>query len=73
MPQPFLDLGDIGFMIKGVGGSGGTQRVHADPAIFPHHVFIDGIGVKGLFLNAAPMIMHGAEEGTVIVALAGQP
>jgi hypothetical protein len=27
MPQPFLDLGDVGFMVKGVGGGGGAERV----------------------------------------------
>ena len=28
--QPFLDLGNIGFVIEGVGGGGGAQRVGAD-------------------------------------------
>ena len=31
--QPFLDLGDISFMIKGIGGGGGSQGMDADPAM----------------------------------------
>ena len=30
MPQPFLDLGDVGIMVKDVGRSGGAQGVGAD-------------------------------------------
>ena len=30
MAEPFLDLGDVGVVVEGVGGGGGAQRMSAD-------------------------------------------
>jgi len=47
MAEPLLDFGDIGFLIKRIGGRRGSQGMDTDPAIVPHDILIDGIRMQG--------------------------
>ena len=49
VPQVLLDLGNVGFILKGIGGCRSAKRIHADPAIVARNVLIHGVRMQGLF------------------------
>src|ERR1700737_342320 len=75
VPEPFLDLGDVGLMRESVRCRRRPQRMHAQPVrfsidsgltpVFPDDVAIDGAGVQMLVQRTCAVVLHGPEEGTV--------
>jgi hypothetical protein len=70
MAEPFLDLGDVGFVRERVGGGGGAQRMHAEAvdfgadaplqAVFARDVAVGRGGFEGpLEFFLGPVVSYG--------------
>lgn len=80
MPKPSLHLGNVGPVVEGVGGGGGSQAMWAELGgnpgglrILPEHPVINGCRGKGFIRIAiTTWIFHRPEESTVhVLAVAG--
>jgi len=82
MAEPFLHLGNIGFMGEGIGGGRRPHGMHAQSVdldvqagglpVFPHHVPIESIRIEGPFQLARAVVAHWPEQWAVlVVAVAG--
>ena len=70
--EPFLDFGDVGFMIEGIGGGGSAEGMGGDGKTELAGVVFDdapdGIGGNGGFFGGG----EGAEQGAVgVVGVTG--
>lgn len=81
MPEPFLDLGNVGLVRKRVGCRCRAHRVDTIhfgmnarlAAIFHDDVAVDGAGIEMLIGRSCPVISHGAEEGSIHLQIARRP
>jgi hypothetical protein len=80
--EPFLDLGDIRFVIERIRGNRRAQRMNAKAvdlgidaglaAVFAHDVVIDGIRIEPAVKFLGAIVCDWTEEGTGgILAMAG--
>ena len=72
VPQPLLDLGDVGLVIERIGGDRGAERMRADlepqlRRIFPHHP-IHPVRRDRLARRMVAAVVERAEEGTCLGA-----
>lgn len=76
MPEPFLDFGDVGLMLQGVGGGGGAHGMGADAIDGPWKVGkqgvvadqpIDRIGMERFFEGAGDIVPNWPENRPVAI------
>ena len=75
MSEPFLHLGDIGFVGERVRRRRCPQGVYAQPdhlgidargaAVFLDDVAVDRAGLQVFIQRTRAVVFHGAEEGTI--------
>ena len=69
MAEPFLDLGDISFMIQAGGGGRSTQRVRTDLKAEGQGIaaneFVDAVGGDGVVEFAGTVVAYGAKQGAL--------
>ena len=66
VPEPLLDLGDVGLMVERIGGGRRPQRMGADlepelPRIRPHQL-VDAVGRDRALEPASAVVAHRAEQ-----------
>jgi hypothetical protein len=83
MPQPVLNLGDIGFVRERVGRGRGPQRMHAEAgdlaadagfeAVFEDDIAVDRCRIEVPVKITCAVVLDGPEQGPVHIApMAGE-
>ena len=81
MPQPLLDLGDIGVVRQGIGGGRRSQRVHAEAVnvgidahlltVAPHDFLVHRGGVERFVQRPGGVVFTGRNRGRSILTMPG--
>jgi len=83
MPEPLLDLGDIGIVRQSIGSCRCAERVHAQPddfgtnarfsAVFAHYVAVHRAGIERPVETAGAVVFDRPEQSAFeIAAMSGQ-
>jgi hypothetical protein len=72
VPQPFLDFGNVGVVVKRIGGGGGAQRMGADlesqSASITADEFVDTVRGDGVVELAGTVVADGSNSAPSVSA-----